>query len=86
MPSLASDLALNYGYGDQEQVRFESAFFRAEVSGAFGAIAKNRLVKLQGIMRADFNPYLKEYEFRVNVRDRNIYKYLLTEFRKKPLT
>ena len=60
---------------------------RNHVNGieSFWGYAKNRLVKFQGIMRADFNPHLKKCELRFNMRQRNIYKYLLSEFRKKPI-
>ena len=49
---------------------------RNHVNGieSFWGYAKNRLVKFQGIMRADFNLHLKECEFRFNMTDRNIYK------------
>ena len=49
---------------------------RNHVNGieSFWGYAKNRLVKFQGIMRADFNLHLKECEFRFNMRQRNIYK------------
>ena len=65
----------------------ERANRRNHVNGieSFWGYAKNRLVKFQGIMRADFNLHLKECEFRFNMRQRNIYKFLLDEFRKKPL-
>ena len=63
---------------------------RNHVNGieSFWGYAKNRLVKFQGILWADFNLHLKECEFRFKMRQRNIYKYLLTEFRKlgKPIS
>ena len=52
---------------------------------SFWGYAKNRLVKFNGIRGEDFVKYIKECEFRFNMRDRNIYKELLKIFRKNPL-
>lgn len=52
---------------------------------SFWGYAKHRLVKFKGIMKDDFNLYLKECEFRFNMRGEDIYKTLLKEFRQRPL-
>ncbi|RVU96880.1 IS1595 family transposase, partial [Coriobacteriales bacterium OH1046] len=44
-----------------------------------------RLVKYQGIAKEDFYLHLKECEFRFNMRGRDMYKFLLKEFRERPL-
>ena len=87
------DGLVDWGYGRQYRVNHgadefvERANSRNHVNGieSFWGSAKKRLVKFHGIMRADFNLHLKECEFRFNMRQRNIYKFLLTEFRKKPI-
>lgn len=60
---------------------------RNHVNGieSFWGYAKHRLSKFQGIMKDDFYLYLKECEFRFNMRGENLYKFLLKEFRNRPL-
>ena len=57
---------------------------RAYVNGIenFWGVAKNRLAKMRGITRKNFNLHLKETEWRFNPRNENIYKLLLTNLRK----
>ena len=49
------------------------------------AVAKNRLAKMRGITRKNFNLHLKETEWRFNHRHENIYKLLLINPRHLPL-
>ena len=55
-----------------------------EVS-AFWGYTKTRLVKFRGISTQNIYLHLKECEFRYNNRDKDLYRYLLTFFRKQPL-
>jgi transposase-like protein len=52
---------------------------------SFWGYAKNRLVKFHGIRKQDFIKYIKETEFRFNMRGKNMYKELLKILRKEPL-
>lgn len=52
---------------------------------SFWGYAKHRLVKFKGIMKGDFDLYLKECEYRFNMRGEDLYKTLLKEFRERPL-
>ena len=65
----------------------EPADRRNHINGieSFWGYAKNRLVKFQGIMGDDFYLHLKECEFRFNMRGEDMYRFLLAEFRKRPL-
>jgi transposase len=65
----------------------EPANRRNHINGieSFWGYAKNRLVKFQGIMGDDFYLHLKECEFRFNMRGEDMYRFLLAEFRKRPL-
>ena len=60
---------------------------RAHVNGIenFWGVAKNRLAKMRGITRKNFNLHLKETEWRFNHRNENIYKLLLTNLRHYPI-
>ena len=51
----------------------------------FWGIAKERLMKFKGLPKRTFFLHLKECEFRFNNRRKNLYKFLLEIFRKKPL-
>ena len=51
----------------------------------FLGVAKNRLAKMRGITRKNFNLHLKETEWHFNHRHENIYKLLLGYLRKFPL-
>ncbi len=72
-------------HGDNEFV--ELANRRNHINGieSFWGYAKNRVVKFQGIMGDDFYLHLKECEFRFNMRCEDMYRFLLAEFRKRPL-
>lgn len=48
----------------------------------FWGIAKSRLLKFKGMHSSTFYLHLKETEFRFNNRDKNIYKILLSLFKK----
>ncbi len=52
---------------------------------SFWGFARNRLVKYQGIAKGDFYLHLRECEFRFNMRGRDMYGFLLTELRRRPL-
>ena len=53
---------------------------------SFWSFAKSRLAKLHGIRRERFLIHLKECEWRWNHRHQNIYRLLLSNFRKVPLS
>jgi len=52
---------------------------------SFWGYAKHRLTKFKGIKAEYFDLHLKESEFRFNKRKDSLYKFLLKEFREKPL-
>jgi transposase len=52
---------------------------------SFWSFAKRRLAKFNGLTDRNFYLHLKECEYRFNCRGDNLYKILLTEFRKNPL-
>lgn len=56
---------------------------RAHVNGIenFWGVTENRLAKMRGITRKNFNLHLKETEWRFNHRNENIYKLLLNNLR-----
>ena len=60
---------------------------RSHVNGIenFWGVAKNRLAKMRGIIRKNFNLHLKETEWRFNHRNENIYKLLLNNLRHYPI-
>lgn len=72
-------------HGENEFVELSNR--RNHINGieSFWGFAKNRLVKYQGIAKEDFYLHLKECEFRFNMRGRDMYKFLLKEFRERPL-
>ena len=51
----------------------------------FWGLAKTRLSRFRGISKNTFYLHLKECEFRFNYRQKDIYKFLLREFRNQPL-
>ena len=51
-----------------------------------GASAKFRMTKLRGVRREKLLRHLKECERRWNHRGKNLYRILLSNFRKKPLS
>ena len=53
---------------------------------SFWSFAKARLAKLHGIQRDKFLIHLKECEWRWNHRSQNLYRLLLSNFRKQPLS
>jgi transposase len=80
-------LILN-GYDHYRVYHSKDEFVRgkAHVNGieSFWSFTKRRLAKFNGLTDEKFHLHLKESEFRWNNRG-NLYKILLTEFRKKPL-
>ena len=52
---------------------------------SFWGYAKHRLTKFKGVPREYFEMYLKETEFRFNLRGQDVYKFLLKFFRDEPL-
>jgi len=52
---------------------------------SFWSFAKQRLMKFHGIPQSTFYLHLKEYKFRFNNRNTNIYRLLLKNFRNKSL-
>ncbi len=72
-------------HGENEFVNINDNSNHINGIESFWGYAKNRLVKFQGIMERDFYLHLKECEFRFNMRGKNMYKFLLKEFRERPL-
>ena len=72
-------------HGENEFVNLKDNSNHINGIESFWGFAKNRLVKFQGIMKDDFYLHLKECEFRFNMRGENMYKFLLKEFRERPL-
>ena len=72
-------------HGQNEFVDLENHSNHINGIESFWGYAKNRLVKFQGIMKSEFYLHLKECEFRFNMRGKDMYKFLLKEFRKHPL-
>ena len=52
---------------------------------SFWGYAKHRMTKFKGVPREQFEIYLKETEFRFNLRGQDVYKFLLKFFRDEPL-
>ena len=82
-------LILN-GYDHYRIFHSENEFARGKnhVNGieSFWAFAKRRMSKFNGLTADKFILHLKETEFRWNLIDKEyMYKYLLKEFRNKPL-
>lgn len=53
--------------------------------GSLWGLAKSRLAKYQGIAKGDFSLHLRERELGFNMRGRDIYRFLLSELRRRPL-
>ena len=53
---------------------------------SFWGYAKNRLVKYQGIPKEDFYLHLRECEFGLSMRGRDMYRFMLRELRERPLS
>lgn len=60
---------------------------RSGINGieSFWSFAKRRLQKFNGVSKKSFNLHLKEYEFRFNNREKDIYKILLDILRNNML-
>ena len=60
---------------------------RSHINGieSFWSFAKRRLQKFNGVSKKNFNLHLKECEFRLNNREKDIYKILLNILRKNML-
>ncbi|MEO9884986.1 MAG: IS1595 family transposase, partial [Balneola sp.] len=52
---------------------------------SFWSFAKRRLTQFNGVPKHTFLLHLKETEFRFNHRNTNLYKVLLTLFKKDPI-
>jgi transposase len=81
---------VDLGYKKHHRVdhnRNEFVKRKAHINGIenFWGIAKMRLAKFRGLSCATFRLHLKECEFRFNHRRDNLYRLLLTEFKKSPL-
>ncbi len=63
---------------------YQSQAHNLELS-AFWGYTRSRLVKFRGISTQNIYLHLKECEFRYNHRNQDLYRYLLTFFRKHPL-
>ena len=86
----AYDGLVNAGYKKHYRVTHCDDVFangRTHVNGIenFWGVAKNRLAKMRGITRKNFNLHLKETEWRFNHRTENIYKLLLGNLRRCPV-
>ena len=84
------DGLVNFGYRRHHRVKHgenEFANGHAHINGIenFWGLAKTRLSRFRGISKNTFYLHLKECEFRFNYRQKDIYKFLLREFRNQPL-
>jgi len=81
-------LILN-GYDHYRVYHSKDEFVRgkAHVNGieSFWSFTKGRLSKFNGLTDDKFNLHLKESEFRWNMKEKNMYNYLLRRFRINPL-
>jgi transposase-like protein len=81
-------LILN-GYDHYRIFHHDNEFARGKnhVNGieSFWSFAKRRMAKFNGLADEYFILHLKETEFRFNNRDKDLYKILLTNFRRNPL-
>jgi transposase len=80
----------NYGYKRHYRIKHGENQFadgRNHINGIenFWGLAKVRLSKFRGIHKNKFYLHLKECEFRYNMRDKNMYLYLLKLVRISPL-
>ncbi|UDQ97172.1 IS1595 family transposase [Lentisphaerota bacterium WC36G] len=84
------DGLVDFGYRRHDRVKhgeneFADGHNHINGIGNFWGIAKTRLARFRGISKNTFYLHLKECEFRFNYRHKNIYKFLLKNFRNKPL-
>ncbi len=84
------DGLVNYGYKKHYRVNHsdnEFAVGRNHINGIenFWGLCKVRLSKFRGMSKNTFYLHIKECEFRYNFRNRNIYLFLLRNFRIEPL-
>jgi len=84
------DGLVNYGYKKHYRVKHsENEFARGHnhINGIenFWGLCKVRLSKFRGVHKHTFYLHIKECEFRYNMRNQNIYLYLLKELRKNKL-
>ena len=86
----ACDGLVNAGFKKYYRVTHCDAAFtnrRAHVNGIenFRGVTKNRLVKMRGIARKNFNLHLKETEWRFNHPNEIFFKLSLTNLRYLPI-
>ena len=80
----AYDGLVNAGYKKHYRVTHCEDVFVNGIENFWG-VAKNRLAKMRGITRKNFNLHLKKTEWRFNHRNENIYKLLLNNLRHYPI-
>ena len=73
------------GHGENGFVERGNPGDRIDGIESFWGYAKNRLVKYQGMPEEDFYLYLRECEFRFDMRGRDMYRFMLRELRERPL-
>ena len=71
--------------GENESVERENPGNRINGIESFWGYAKNGLVKYQGMPEEDFYLHLKECESRFDMRERDMYRFMLRELRERPL-
>ncbi len=81
---------VNYGYKQHFRVNHgenESAVGRNHINGIenFWGLCKVRLAKFRGMSKKTFYLHIKECEFRYNCRNKNLYLFLLKNFRINPI-
>jgi len=82
------DGLVDLGYKKHSRVHHGNNKFargKSHINGieSFRAFAKRRLMKFHGVPQSTFNLHLKEYEFRFNNHNTDIYKLLLKNFKNK---
>jgi transposase len=80
----------DYGYKKHYRVKHgenEFAVGHNHINGIenFWGLCKVRLAKFRGVHKHNFYLHIKECEFRYNLRNQNLYLFLLNNFRKYPL-
>ena len=71
--------------GENESVERGNPGNRINGIEGFWGYAKNGLVKYQGMPEEDFYLHLKECESRFDMRERDMYRFMLRELRERPL-
>ena len=71
--------------GENESVERENPGDRIDGIESFWGYAKNGPVRYQGMPEEDFYLHLKECESRFDMRERDMYRFMLRELRERPL-